>query len=47
MLNNNLEYLKNINSNHTYLEVCAGCGGLSSGLELAGLKSIALIEIDK
>ena len=32
---------------YTYLEVCAGCGGLSYGLELAGLQNYALIEIDK
>mgnify|MGYP001312358092 CR=1 FL=1 len=33
--------------NYTYLEVCAGCGGLSYGLELSGLKPVTLIEIDK
>jgi DNA (cytosine-5)-methyltransferase 1 len=32
---------------YTYLEVCAGCGGLSYGLELSGLKPVTLIEIDK
>lgn len=32
---------------YKYLEVCAGCGGLSYGLECAGLKSEILIEIDK
>ena len=32
---------------YTYLEICAGCGGLSTGLEMAGIKSEALIEIDK
>ena len=32
---------------YTYLEVCAGCGGLSYGLELSGLTPITLIEIDK
>jgi DNA (cytosine-5)-methyltransferase 1 len=32
---------------YNYLEVCAGCGGLSVGLEKAGLHSHTLIEIDK
>lgn len=32
---------------YTYLEVCAGCGGLSYGLELSGLVPVSLIEIDK
>jgi DNA (cytosine-5)-methyltransferase 1 len=32
---------------YTYLEVCAGCGGLSYGLELSGLSPIALFDIDK
>jgi DNA (cytosine-5)-methyltransferase 1 len=32
---------------YTYLEVCAGCGGLSLGLETAGLIPKCLIEIDK
>jgi DNA (cytosine-5)-methyltransferase 1 len=32
---------------YTYLEVCAGCGGLSYGLECAGLKGEVLIEIEK
>lgn len=32
---------------YKYLEVCAGCGGLSYGLELAGLQADTLIEIDK
>lgn len=32
---------------YKYLEVCAGCGGLSYGLELSGLKAEALIEMDK
>lgn len=30
-----------------YIEVCAGCGGLSYGLELAGLHPMLLVEIDK
>ena len=30
----------------TYLEVCAGCGGLSYGLEKSGLKAHTLIELD-
>lgn len=30
-----------------YLEVCAGCDGLSYGLEQAGLIADTLIEIDK
>ena len=32
---------------YNYLEVCAGCGGLSYGFECAGLESQVLIEIDK
>jgi DNA (cytosine-5)-methyltransferase 1 len=32
---------------YTYLEVCAGCGGLSYGLECAGLEASVLIEMDK
>lgn len=32
---------------YKYLEICAGCGGLSLGLENAGLISKVLIEIDK
>jgi DNA (cytosine-5)-methyltransferase 1 len=32
---------------YTYLEVCSGCGGLSLGLHKSGLKSVALIEMDK
>ena len=32
---------------YTYLEVCAGCGGLSCGLECAGLEASVLVEIDK
>jgi DNA (cytosine-5)-methyltransferase 1 len=36
-----------MNNKYTYLEVCAGCGGLSYGLELVGFKSVALVEIDK
>ena len=32
---------------YTYLEVCAGCGGLSYGLECAGLEASVLIEKDK
>ena len=31
----------------TYLEVCAGCGGLSYGLEMSGLRAHTLIEINK
>ena len=32
---------------YKYLEVCAGCGGLSYGFKCAGLQGVALIEIDK
>jgi len=32
---------------YNYLEVCAGCGGLSYGLELAGLNASVLIEMEK
>lgn len=32
---------------YEYFESCAGCGGLSYGLELAGLHADTLIEIDK
>lgn len=32
---------------YEYLELCAGCGGLSYGLELSGLHGHTLIEIDK
>lgn len=32
---------------HTFIEVFAGCGGLSSGLEKAGLKPLMLIDNDK
>lgn len=32
---------------YKYLEVCAGCGGLSYGLECAGLMGELLIEVDK
>jgi DNA (cytosine-5)-methyltransferase 1 len=32
---------------YRYLEVCAGCGGLSNGLESAGLVPHVLIEINK
>jgi len=32
---------------NSYLEICAGCGGLSHGLELSGLIPKALIEVDK
>lgn len=32
---------------YTYLELCAGCGGLSYGLDNAGLKPSGLIEIEK
>ena len=32
---------------YKYLEVCAGCGGLSYGPEQAGLEAHVLIEIDK
>lgn len=31
----------------TYIEVCAGCGGLSYGLDLVGLHPLLLVEIDK
>ena len=31
----------------TYLEVCAGCGGLSHGLDKSGLIPHTLIEINK
>ena len=31
---------------NNYLELCAGCGGLSYGLELSGLIPKALIELD-
>ena len=32
---------------YKYLEVCAGCGGLSYGLECSGLTGELLIEVDK
>ena len=32
---------------YKYLEVCAGCGGLSYGLECSGLIGELLIEVDK
>ena len=32
---------------YKYLEVCAGCGGLSYGLECSGLLAELLIEVDK
>ena len=32
---------------YNYLELFGGCGGLSYGLEKAGLKAHTLIEIDK
>lgn len=32
---------------YKYLEVYAGCGGFSYGLECSGLKACTLIEIDK
>jgi DNA (cytosine-5)-methyltransferase 1 len=35
------------NFKFNYLEVCAGCGGLSYGLKCAGLKSEVLIEMEK
>lgn len=31
----------------SYIELCAGCGGISYGLELAGWKSKLLVEIEK
>src|SRR6185437_8210129 len=31
----------------TYIDLCAGCGGLTRGLEDAGLKAVALYEKDK
>lgn len=31
----------------TFIEICSGCGGLSKGLILAGLKPLLLNEIDK
>ncbi len=45
-----IEYVKKTNKNilkYKYLEVCAGCGGLSYGLECAGLKGEVLIEMEK
>ena len=32
---------------YKYLEVCAGCGGLSYGLKCSGLIGELLIEVDK
>jgi len=36
-----------ITKKYKYLEVCAGCGGLSYGLECSGLTGELLIEVDK
>jgi len=36
-----------ISKKYKYLEVCAGCGGLSYGLECSGLTGELLIEVDK
>ena len=36
-----------VEKKYKYLEVCAGCGGLSYGLECAGLIGEVLIEMDK
>ena len=33
--------------NHTLVDLCSGAGGLSCGLEMAGFKSIAAVEIEK
>jgi len=39
--------LLNNNKDITFIEVCAGCGGLSSGFIEAGLKPLLLNDIDK
>jgi 16S rRNA A1518/A1519 N6-dimethyltransferase RsmA/KsgA/DIM1 with predicted DNA glycosylase/AP lyase activity len=36
----------NINSTPSFIEVCAGCGGLSTGLIKSGLNPILLNDID-
>lgn len=35
------------NEKYTFMEVCAGCGGLSTGLMKAGLEPLLLNDIDK
>jgi DNA (cytosine-5)-methyltransferase 1 len=43
---NNNQY-EMINENYNFIEVCAGCGGLSSGLIKAGMTPILLNDNDK
>ena len=44
---NNQIHNSNNNQVHTFIEVCAGCGGLSKGFIEKGFKPIFLNEIDK
>lgn len=39
--------MTNIKNNYNFIELCAGCGGLSSGLIKAGFNPILLIDSDK
>lgn len=46
--NNNKQYIMSqINSSYTFIELCAGCGGLSTGLINAGLYPLLLNDNDK